>query len=45
MSMQVFPAKRQDENCTGRKVFKLLINKNGEHFVNLCESNNFEARV
>ena len=36
--MQVLLAKRQEENCTGR-------NQNGEHLVNLYESNNFETQV
>ena len=36
--MQVLPAKRQDENSTGR-YSKRLINQNGDHLVNLYESN------
>ena len=34
--MQVLPAKREEENCTGR-YSKGLRNQNGEH---VCESNN-----
>ena len=36
--MQVLPAKRQEENCTGR-YSKGLRNQTGEH---LSESNNFD---
>ena len=40
---QVLPDKRQ-ENCAGR-YSKDLKNKNGEHLVSLCESNNLETQV
>ena len=36
--MQVLPAKRQEEKCTGR-YSKGLKNHGGEHLINLCESN------
>ena len=42
--MQLFPAKIKEEKCTGRYP-KGLQNQNGEHLVNLCESNNFETQV
>ena len=42
--MQVLPAKRQEENCTGR-YSKGLKKQNGGHFVNLFESNNLETQV
>ena len=42
--MQVMQAKRQEENYTG-KYSKGLRHQNGEHLVNLCESNNFETQV
>ena len=39
--MYVLPAKRQEENCTGRYLEELR-NQNGEHF---WESENVEAQV
>ena len=38
------PTKRQEENYIGR-YSKGLSNQNGEHLVNLYESNNFETQV
>ena len=42
--MQVLPAKRQEGNCTERYLRGLKI-KNGEHRVNICESNILESYV
>ena len=37
-------SKRREENCTGRYL-RGLRNRNGAHFVNLCESNILETPV
>ena len=37
-------ARRQEENCT-RRYSEKLSNQNGEHIVNLCESNYFETQA
>ena len=42
--MQVLPAKRQEENCTGMYL-KGLKNRNGEYLVSLSKSNNLEIQV
>ena len=42
--MQVLPAKRQEENCTGQ-YSKGLSNPDGKHLVNLCKSNKFQTQV
>ena len=36
--------KRREEHCTGR-YSRGLVNQNGEHLVNICESNVPEAQV
>ena len=36
--------KRREEHCTGRYLRGLMI-QNGEHLVNLCESNILKAQV
>ena len=42
--MQELPAKRQEDIGTER-CLKGLENQNGEHLVNLCESNSFETQI
>ena len=42
--MQVLPAKRREETCAKRHL-KGLKNQNGEHLVNLCESNILKTKV
>ena len=37
-------SKRREENCTGR-YSRRLMNQNGEHLINLRESNILEAQV
>ena len=39
--MQVSAAKRQEGNGT-RRYWKGLMNQDGEHLANICESNNLE---
>ena len=38
-------SKRREENYRGGKYLRGLRNQNGEHFVNLCESNILETQV
>ena len=38
------PAKRREETCTGEYLWELN-NQNGEHLVNVCESNILETLV
>ena len=42
--IQMFSAKRQEDNCTGRYMEELK-NQNGEHLVSLWESDNLETQV
>ena len=42
--MQVLSAKRREGNCTN-KYLRGLRNQNGDHLVNICESNIIETQV
>ena len=42
--MQVLPAKRREGNCSN-KYLRGLRNQNGDHLVNICESNIIETYV